>query len=140
MHTEIDIVSFLKTHKKFDSIKSWTKEKHKLKNLIFSQINNKNTIQLEIHCRSVNCLTLGSHYFLFIKINSERKGLLRQFRNKWIFVYSVRERYCMNYTINHLPDDFEPKFIFDIAETLNIDLSNQIVAKDSFNQKLRFIN
>ena len=135
MNKAIDFNAFISTYKEFISIPTWTKRKYELKESILGLIRNHNTIQLDIHCRSVNCITLGSNYFLIIKINSERKGFLKQFRDRWVFIYSRRDRYYMNYTINILSDDFDPKVILDIGVGLNFDVSKHIVVSDSFNHK-----
>lgn len=135
MNQSIDFREFIRVYKEFNSIRTWTKRKYELKESILELIQNQNTIQLYIHCHSINCITLGSNYFLIIKINSERKGFLKQFRDKWIFVYSQRERYKMKYIINVLSDDFNSKSISDLGKVLNLDLSNQIIEKDSFNRR-----
>lgn len=135
MNQSIDFKGFISVYKEFNSIRTWTKRKYELKKSILELIKNQDTIQLDIHCRSINCITLGSNYFLIIKINSERKGFLKQFRDRWVFIYSRRDRYYMNYTINILSDEFDPKIILDIGEKLGFNVSKHIVKNDLFNRK-----
>jgi len=127
-----EIEKFLSIYMEFKSVETWTKEKHKLRDSIFEVISNKKTKYISIHRHSVNCLIRKSQSFLFIKVHSKRKGFLKPFRNKWLFIYSQSDRFYMFYTINILSDNFEPKIVYNIGDRLKFNLSDYITLEDPY--------
>ena len=129
---QIDFNLFLEYYKIFFKIPTWTKEKFDLQNKILNIVSIKNTHNVNIHCHSNNCITINSNYFIFIKIDNNRRRFLKPFRNKWVMIYSLRGRFYMNYSINILPNDFNPNEIISIANSIGFDNINEHIKIDNY--------
>jgi len=132
MNKNIDFKSLIETWIEFNQVGTWTKNKYDLRDSMVSYVSNKKTDSLSIHCHSNNCITHESNDFLIIKINPNRRGFLRPYRNKWVMIFSTRERFYMWYLVNVLPGDFNPETIIQIGKTLGIDISSKIKSFDEY--------
>lgn len=132
MNKNIDFKSLIETWIEFNQVGTWTKNKHDLRNLMVSYVSNKKTVSLSIHCQSNNCITHESNDFLIIKINPNRRGLLRPYRNKWVLIFSTRERFYMSYLVHVLPSDFNPEKVIQIGRTFGVDISTKIKPFDEY--------
>ena len=75
---------------------------------------------------------VSSNSFIFIKINKSRRRFFKPFQNKWVMIYSIRDRFYMNYTINILPKDFNPKEIISIANSIGFKNINEHIKIDNY--------
>ena len=131
-NNQIDFNIFLEYFEMFFKIPTWTKEKYDLQNKMLNIISKKNTHNINIHCHSNNCITKDSNYFIFIKIDNRRRRFFKPFQNKWVMIYSIRDRFYMNYTINILPKDFNPKEIISIANSIGFKNINEHIKIDNY--------
>jgi hypothetical protein len=129
----LEIESFLKAYISFNKINTWTKQKHKFRNEMLSLIpSNKYDKVIYIHCHSKNCIITDSNDFIITKINSKRKGFFIPFRNKWVMIYSIRERYYMCYKVHILPSNFNAELFFKTGNFLGIDISSKLLTEDNY--------
>ncbi len=124
---------FINLYIKFNKIDSWNKEKHILKEELFDYLNKHKSSELEIHTRSGNRFIKFSHDFLILKLSLKSLGHFYPYRDKWVFLYSTRERYYMYYKLIILPKDFNPdglissEYSFDFSKFIKIQKDNNRV-------------
>ena len=129
---QIDFKTFLERFNSFNQIPTWTKNKYDLRTKMFEIIYKKQTDNIHIHCHSNNCITQNSNYFIFIKIDNRRRRLFKPYKNRWVMIYSIRLRFYMDYTVNILPENFNPNEIISIANSIGFDNINEHIKIDNY--------
>jgi hypothetical protein len=110
---------FLTHYKMFHIHTTWTKEKKKEYSVLLNYLKKCKKVEINSNRDSKTTKVHKTNGFTIFRVPSGQLGKMKEFRDKWVFMYCYN-RYMFNYTL----------WLFALDDVISIETSNNL--KDTF--------